>query len=101
MDQVSEAVPEMVWLTRVNARGTNVTVNGKAFNTNAVANFIDNLDSVDGFAEPVLRQTNRSRQRSQAGAVYDFVVSFSFDPAKMSVRQEDEEEQPPADEAAG
>lgn len=101
MDQVSLAVPEMLWLTRVNAKGTTVTVNGKAFNTNAVANFIDNLDAVDGFAEPVLRQTNRSRQRTQAGAVYDFVVSFTFDPAKVSVRQDDEEEQPSAEEAAG
>src|SRR5262249_29666575 len=53
MDQVSRALPELLWLDRMDVVGNNITLNGEAFNTNAVANFIENLDKVQEFSEPI------------------------------------------------
>ena len=97
MDQISKALPEMLWLTRMQLRGNAVTVNGQAFNTNAVANFLDNLDHVEGFAEPVLKDA-AVRGRTGVG-LFNFVVTFTFDPAAAKTNQQSEE--PVAEEAAG
>ena len=72
MDQVSRALPELLWLDSMDVTGTTVTIRGQAFNTNAVANFIENLDKVPEFNEPILVDT------AQAGAVYSFQINFGF-----------------------
>ena len=72
MDQVSRALPELLWLTKMDVTPTTITISGEAFNTNAVANFIENLDRVAEFQEPILRDT------SQRGQIYTFVVAFNY-----------------------
>ena len=72
MDQVSRALPELLWLTKLDVTPTTITISGEAFNTNAVANFIENLDRVAEFQEPILRDT------SQRGQIYTFVVAFNY-----------------------
>jgi type IV pilus assembly protein PilN len=72
MDQVSRALPELLWLDAMNVEGTNVSLVGQAFNTNAVANFIENLDKIPEFEEPVLHNT------AQAGPVYGYHITFTF-----------------------
>ena len=54
-------------------RSSNIEIEGRAFNTNAVANFIENLDKVPEFEEPTLRTTDQ-----QAGGVYKFVIIFNY-----------------------
>ena len=75
MDQISRALPELLWLDNMSVVGTQVTINGRAFNTNAIANFIENLDKVDEFQEPDLRDTTRD----PSGQVYSFVIVFTFE----------------------
>lgn len=82
MDHVSRALPELLWLTRMDVGPNIITVTGEAFNTNAVANFIENLDRVPEFQEPILRDTQ------QRGSIYTFVVAFNYNL-----------QPPPADEA--
>jgi type IV pilus assembly protein PilN len=79
MDYVSRALPELLWLDRLRMEASNIEVEGRAFNTNAVANFIENLDKVPEFEEPTLKDTS-----AQAGGVYKFVITFnySFKPAQ-------------------
>jgi type IV pilus assembly protein PilN len=98
MDHISRSLPDMLWLTRMVSKGNAVTLTGQAFNTNAVANFIDNLDQVDGFSEPVLRDTAQRRGNTgSSNQTYSFSVIFSYDPVKVRADQE-----PPAStEAAG
>ncbi len=72
MDQVSRALPELLWLSKMDVGPTTITVTGEAFNTNAVANFIDNLDKVPEFQEPILRDATKR------GQVYTFVVAFNY-----------------------
>jgi type IV pilus assembly protein PilN len=72
MDEISRALPELLWMDRMQVSGQSITLTGRAFNTNAVANFLENLDRVPQFQEPVLQDT------SQAGQTYSFVIRFSF-----------------------
>ncbi len=72
MDQVSRAVPELLWLNRMQIRGDTITLQGEAFNTNAVANFIENLDRVPEFKEPILIETTHQ------GSIYNFFLTYRF-----------------------
>jgi len=73
MDYVSRALPELLWLNRMQVGPTSITISGEAFNTNAVANFMENLDRFPEFREPVLRDT------TQKGGVYTFTLSFTYE----------------------
>ncbi|HEV3455078.1 MAG TPA: PilN domain-containing protein [Thermoanaerobaculia bacterium] len=79
MDYVSRALPELLWLDRLRMNASTIEVEGRAFNPNAVANFMDNLDKVPEFKEPVLKDTS-----AQGNGVYKFFVTFdySFAPPK-------------------
>jgi type IV pilus assembly protein PilN len=81
MDEVSKAVPELLWLANMDVTNTNITMRGSAFNTSAIANLIDNLDRVEAFQEPVLQDTTqRAGQRGAAARseVYDFRLTFPY-----------------------
>lgn len=73
MDYISKALPELLWLDRMTMDDASITVEGRAFNTNAVANFIENLDKVPEFDEPTLKDT-----QEQAGGVYKFSIEFKY-----------------------
>ena len=73
MDQISRALPELLWLDRMEMRGGNISLAGRAFNSNAVAGFLENLDRVPEFQEPTLRDLQEGR-----GALYSFSISFGF-----------------------
>lgn len=73
MDQISRALPELLWLERMKMKGSTIELEGYAFNTNAVASFIENLDKVPEFEEPTLKDT-----QALPSGVYKYFVSFSF-----------------------
>jgi type IV pilus assembly protein PilN len=73
MDYVSRALPELLWLDQMVMKGDSLHLEGRAFNTNAVANFIDNLDKVPEFAEPTLKSAE-----AQQGGVYKFVINLNY-----------------------
>lgn len=75
MDRVSRALPDLVWLRTMNFRGRDVDLVGTAFNTNAIASFIENLDKVPEFREPDTKDITRGR----GGGAYNFRISFRFD----------------------
>ena len=78
MDQVSKALPEFLWLNGLQMSAAAVKLQGKAYTTSSVANFIENLDSVEEFQEPVLRNATWGNQ------VYDFEVNFNFTPVPVN-----------------
>lgn len=78
MDEVSRALPQLLWLTALEMKGSVITVKGEAFNANAVANFIDNLDKVPEFQEPVLQDMPLKKD------LYGFTVQFNFAPAAVA-----------------
>jgi type IV pilus assembly protein PilN len=87
LDQISQGLPELLWLDKLTLRARSVQLEGRAFNTNQIATFIENLGKVPEFQEPRLRDTNR------VGSVYRFIVTFNFTIAPPPA--------PPAAEGAG
>lgn len=77
MDQVSRALPDLLWLDRLDLTGNNIVMRGRAFNPNAIANFLENLGKVPEFQEPVLGDTTRAAQD-----IYSFVISLKFSKIK-------------------
>jgi type IV pilus assembly protein PilN len=73
MDEVSKALPDLLWLTRMEVSGNSVNIRGQALNENAVANFISNLDTSPFFAEPSLSIMKQSDQ-----GVFDFELQCTF-----------------------
>ena len=74
MDQVSRALPDLLWLNSMNVRGTTVDLDGTAFNTNAIAAFIENIDKVPEFREP----EPKNLSRASGGSTFNFRISFGF-----------------------
>lgn len=95
MDRVSRALPDLVWLRTMNFRGRTVDLVGTAFNTNAIASFIENLDKVPEFREPDTKDISRNR----GGGAYNFRISFRFD-QRAQQQAKREEPEPAAGTAA-
>lgn len=76
MDFVSRALPELLWLDQMEVRESVIRLHGKAFNTNAVANFIENLGHVEMFEEPVLRDTVERWVGDEQ--VYEFRIDVNY-----------------------
>lgn len=72
MDAVSRALPELLWLERMSVSGSQIRLAGKAFNVNAISNFIENLDKIPEFKEP------RVQQVRERGDVYQFTVDVPY-----------------------
>ncbi len=60
MDEVSRALPDLVWLERLNLSGDLLTLVGRAMDENNVANYISNLDASPFFQEPSLKDLARA-----------------------------------------
>lgn len=77
MDEVSKALPELLWLTDLSVSGTATSMRGQALNENAVANFIANLGASPFFSEPMLKIMSQS----EAGVfTFDLSCNFSYTP---------------------
>lgn len=82
MDEISRALPQLLWLSSLEMKGNVIVVRGEAFNTNAVANFSENLDKVPEFQEPVLQDLTLRQD------LYGFTVQFNFAPKAVAGLEE-------------
>jgi len=78
MDQVSRALPELLWLSNMDVTPTTINFRGSAFNMSAVANLIDNLDKVDEFAEPILNDATQKVSRGSRSEIYEFKINLGY-----------------------
>ncbi len=76
MDELSKAIPESVWLTKLNFSKGTLTLSGKAFTNNLIADFMNNLDSSGYFTEIHLRASKRERKANIE--VFDFSIVCQF-----------------------
>jgi type IV pilus assembly protein PilN len=76
MDEISKALPDLVWLERLEYHNNAIAIDGKAFNPPAVANFIANLRLVPSFQEPKVEFTACSG--ASGAALYCFKTNFGF-----------------------
>jgi type IV pilus assembly protein PilN len=77
MDEVSRALPDLVWIERMEYHGNAISLEGKAFNPPAVANFIANLRLVSAFQEPKLADLSACSGAS-GSSLYCYKMSFTF-----------------------
>lgn len=86
MDDVSRALPELLWLTKMDVTAATIQLQGTAFNMSAVANLLDNLDKVEEFAEPILADaTQKSAGRGARTETYDFKLNVGYSFVKKKV----------------
>jgi hypothetical protein len=52
LDEISKALPDFVWLTKMDQAGATVKITGEASNNNAVADFLSNLQRAGDGCDP-------------------------------------------------
>ena len=79
LDEVSRALPELVWLTKLQLSGNAITLTGEAMDENAVANYYSNLDASPFFEEPDVKNLARK------GDDFSFTLSanFTYEPPEI------------------
>jgi len=80
MDEISKALPDLVWLTTLEVSGNTVTMRGKTLSPNAVATYLENLKKSPFFAEPVFKSLG---QDGGAGSTYSWEMTLIFNPAAV------------------
>ena len=79
MDEISKALPDLVWLSSLDVSGNQITMRGRTLSPNAVSTYLENLKKSPFFAEPVFR--NLQQEGAQQG-LYTWEMSLTFIPAK-------------------
>ncbi|MDQ6894194.1 MAG: PilN domain-containing protein [Acidobacteriota bacterium] len=77
MDEISRALPDLVWLTSVDVTGESITMRGKTLSPNAVATYLENLKKSPFFAEPVFK--NLGQDGGNQG-IYSWEMNLTFHP---------------------
>src|SRR5262249_19088917 len=76
MDEISKALPDLVWLTEMSIAGDNqLTLRGKTLSPNAVATYLENIKKSPYFAEPVFK--NLGRDAGPQG-IYSWEMTVTF-----------------------
>jgi type IV pilus assembly protein PilN len=76
MDEISRALPDLVWLTELAVSGDQVSLKGRTLSPNAVATYLENLKKSPFFAEPVFRNLGRD-QGSQGIYTWEMTLTFT------------------------
>lgn len=53
LDEVSRSVPEMLWLTQLEQKGQDLTIEGRCMTLTSISDFVDNLARSGWFKKPV------------------------------------------------
>ena len=53
LDAVSRSVPEMLWLTQLEQKGADLTIEGRCMTLTSISDFVDNLGRSGWFKKPV------------------------------------------------
>jgi len=77
MDEVSKALPDLLWLTNLDLEGSTISLRGQALDENAVANLIANLAASPFFSEPTLRIMQQDERGVRA---FDLFFTFTYTP---------------------
>ncbi len=79
LDEVSRALPELVWLTKLALTGNAITLTGEAMDENAVANYYSNLDASPFFEEPVVKNLARKGE----DFAFTMTAVFTYEPPEI------------------
>jgi type IV pilus assembly protein PilN len=80
MDEISKALPDLVWLTMLDVSANQITMRGKTQSPNAVATYLENLKKSPFFAEPVFKSLG---QDGGASGTYTWEMTLTFNPSAV------------------
>ncbi len=88
-DDFARAIPDGVYVTLVDRKGTVVSIEGVAESYNRVASFMRNLDASDWFASPNLTSVTAAPEEGEQASMFKMTVQTSapVDPAAEAVGQ--------------
>ncbi|MDP1569577.1 MAG: PilN domain-containing protein [Vicinamibacterales bacterium] len=79
LDQVSRALPDMLWLTRFTQQGFDVTIEGRCMSLTALSDFVANLEESRYFQRPVeIVNSEVVAARGTEPELIQFVVRATF-----------------------
>jgi type IV pilus assembly protein PilN len=80
LDQISRALPPMLWLTELKQNNDEVQIEGRSTNQTGVADFISNLESSGYFKRSIdiVSTTAESSTQSGTGELIHFVLKATF-----------------------
>lgn len=81
MDEISKALPDLVWLSDLTVSGDQITMKGKTLSPNAVATYLENLKKSPFFAEPVFRNLG---QEGGGQGIYNWEMTLVFKPQALA-----------------
>jgi type IV pilus assembly protein PilN len=79
MDEISKALPDLVWLSQLEVSGDQITMKGRTLSPNAVSTYLENLKKSPFFAEPVFRNLV---QDAGSQGLYTWEMTLTFIPSK-------------------
>ena len=75
LDAVSRSVPDMLWLTQLEQKGPDLTIEGRCMNLTSISDFVDNLARSGWFKKPVEILDSQVEQGSGAtGELIKFTI---------------------------
>jgi len=80
MDEISKALPDLVWLTNLDVSNNQISMKGKTLSPNAVATYLENLKKSPFFAEPVFKSLG---QDGGNAGTYSWEMTLTFNPAAV------------------
>jgi len=81
LDQISRSVPEMLWLTQLEERGSDVLIEGRCTSLTSLSDFVDNLSRSGWFKRPVEITESQVEASPAAGTdLIKFSVKAQFAP---------------------
>jgi type IV pilus assembly protein PilN len=78
IDQVSRALPDMMWLTNIKQVGYDVTMEGQCFSLTALSDFVGNLEASRYFRRPVEILDSEVTGGAGEPEVINFTVKATF-----------------------
>lgn len=87
LDELSKALPDLVWLTDLDQSAGNVKLTGESNGLTSVADFISNLEKSGWFPRVDLVSSSEATTQSGPGTVVKFVVSAQFKDPEIAAKE--------------
>lgn len=98
MDQLSNALPDWVWLESLTFSGKLVNITGKAIHNNLISDFINNLKGTGSFDNVQFPGSNR---QTQGGLdIFNFSLSFMYQDKDKAKKEEEKDSKESKDSMA-
>jgi type IV pilus assembly protein PilN len=73
LDAISRSVPEMLWLTQLDQKGADLTIEGRCMALTSISDFVDNLGRSGWFKKPV-EIVDSQVESGQGGDLIKFTI---------------------------